>query len=43
MNLDFFWRQAGISFTPQMHGILCHAFQQMKQLGGFGDLLEDDL
>ncbi len=22
---------------------LCRAFQQMKRLGGFGDLLEDDL
>jgi hypothetical protein len=43
MNLDFLWRQAGISFTPKIHGILCHAFQQMKRLGGFGDLLEDDL
>ncbi len=43
MNLDFLWRQAGISFTPKIHSILCHAFQQMKRLGGFGDLLEDDL
>jgi hypothetical protein len=37
MNLDFLWRQAGISFTPKIHGILYHACQQMKQLGGFGD------
>jgi hypothetical protein len=43
MNLDFLWRQAGISFTPKIHGILCHAFQLIKWLGGFGDLLEDDL
>jgi hypothetical protein len=43
MNLDFLWRQAGISFTPKIHGILCHTFQQMKWLGVFGDLLEDGL
>ncbi len=43
MNLDFLWRPEGISFTPKIHSMLCHAFQQMKRLGGFGDLLEDDL
>jgi len=42
LDLDFLWRQAGLSFTPKMHGRLCHAFQQMKWLGGFGYLLEDN-
>jgi hypothetical protein len=43
MNSDFLWRHAGISFTPKIYGVLCHAFPKMKQFGGFGDLLEDDL
>jgi hypothetical protein len=28
---------------PKIHGMLGHAYTQMEQLGGFGDLLEDDL
>ena len=42
-NLDYAWTQAGLSYTPKIHGILCHAFQQMQRLNGFRDLLEDDL
>ena len=42
-NLDYLWTQAGLSYTPKIHGILGHAYTQMEQLGGFGDLLEDDL
>jgi hypothetical protein len=33
----------GLSYTPKIHGMLGHAYRQMEQLGGFGDLLEDDL
>ncbi len=42
-NLDYLWTQVGLSYTPKIHGMLCHAYTQMEQLGGFGDLLEDDL
>jgi hypothetical protein len=42
MNLDILWRQAGISFTPKIYGILCHAFQHMKWLNDFGGIFEDD-
>ena len=38
-----YWTKAGISYTPKIHGMLTHAFLQWQRLGGFGDLLEDDL
>ncbi len=43
VNLDYVWEQAGMIYTPKIHGILSHAVEQMKRLGGVGDLLEDDL
>jgi len=42
-NLDYLWNLAGLSYTPKIHGMLAHAYRQMEHLGGFGDLLEDDL
>jgi len=42
-NLDYLWTQMGLSYTPKIHGMLGHASTQMERLGGFGDLLEDDL
>ena len=42
-NLDLLWATAGISYTPKIHSMLSHAFDQWQRLGGFGDLLEDDL
>jgi hypothetical protein len=42
-NVDCAWMQNGLSYTPKIHRMLCHAFQQMQRLNGFGDLLEDDL
>jgi hypothetical protein len=32
-----------MNYTPELHGVLSHAVEQMKLLGGVGDLLEDDL
>jgi hypothetical protein len=32
-----------MNYTPKIHGVLSHAAEQMKRLGGIGDLLEDDL
>ena len=43
VNLDYLWTQAGMNYTPKIHGVLSHAAEQMKRLGGMGDLLEDDL
>ncbi len=37
LNLDYLWAQAGMSYTPKIHGVLSHA------AGGIGDLLEDEL
>ncbi len=42
VNLDCLWEQAGMNHTPKIHGVLSHAVEQMKRLGGIGDLLEDD-
>jgi hypothetical protein len=43
VNLDYLWEQAGMNYTPKIHGVLSHAVEQMKRFGGIGDLLEDDL
>jgi hypothetical protein len=43
VNLDYLWTQAGMNYSPEIHGVLSHAAEQMKRLGGIGDLLEDDL
>jgi hypothetical protein len=29
-NLHYLWKQAQLSFTPKIHGLLCHAVQQMR-------------
>jgi hypothetical protein len=43
VNLDYLWTQAGMNYMPKIHGVLSHAAEQMKRLGGIGDLLESDL
>jgi hypothetical protein len=43
VNLDYLWAQAGMNYKPKIYGVLSHAAEQMKRLGGIGDLLEDDL
>ena len=42
-NLHYLWKQAQWSFTPKIHGLLCHAVQQMRRFRGIGDTLEDDV
>ncbi len=42
-NLHYLWTQAQLNFTPKIHGLLCHAVPQMRQLQGIGDTLEDDV
>jgi hypothetical protein len=42
LNLDYLWAQAGLSYTSKIHGVLSHAAEQVKRLGGIGDLLEDE-
>jgi hypothetical protein len=42
-NLDYLWKVANLSYTPKIHSILVHALDQMKQLQGIGDMLEDDV
>jgi hypothetical protein len=29
-NLDYLWKVANLSYTPKIHSILMHAFDQMK-------------
>jgi hypothetical protein len=43
LNLDYLWTQAGMSYTPKIHGVLSHAAEHVQCLGGIGDLLEDEL
>jgi hypothetical protein len=43
VNLDYIWTQAGMNYTPEIHGVLSHAAEQINRLGGIGDRLEDDL
>ncbi len=42
-NLDYLWKGAGLSYTPKVHIVLAHAMDQMKELQGIGDMLEDDV
>jgi uncharacterized protein YoxC len=42
-SLDYLWSAAGLSFTPKIHGVLAHAVEQVEQVKGIGDFLEDDL
>jgi hypothetical protein len=30
LNLDYLWTQAGMSYTPKIHGILSHAAEQVQ-------------
>jgi hypothetical protein len=32
-----------LSFTPKIHSAIAYAIEQVKRLGGIGDVLEDDL
>jgi hypothetical protein len=41
--LDFLWTTSDLSFTPKIHSVIAHAVEQVKQLGGIGDILEDNL
>jgi hypothetical protein len=43
INGQYLWSQAGLSFTPKIHGMLAHAADQVEHLGGIDDMLEDDL
>jgi hypothetical protein len=42
-NLKYLWSNAGLSFTPKIHGMLGHVSDKVESLGGIGDMLEDDL
>ncbi len=42
-NLDYLWKIAGLNYTPKVHSVLAHAMDQMKELEGIGDMLEDDV
>ncbi len=42
-NLDYLWKIAGLNYTPKVHSVLAHAMEQMKELEGIGDMLEDDV
>jgi hypothetical protein len=37
------WKVAGLSYIPNINSILVHAMDQMKELQGIGDMVEDDL
>jgi hypothetical protein len=42
-NLDYLWKNAGLSYTPKVHSLLAHALEQMRECEGIGDMLEDDV
>jgi hypothetical protein len=42
-NLDYLWKIAGLNYTPKVHSVLAHTMDQMKELEGIGDMLEDDV
>jgi hypothetical protein len=42
-NLDYLWKVAGMSYTPNIHSVLVHALEQMRKSKGIGDMLEDDV
>ena len=37
------WNMLGLSTTPKFHNLLDHVLEQMKDLNGFGDKLEDNV
>ena len=41
--MDYLWGKTDLSFTPKIHSAIAHAIEQVKRLGGIGDVLEDDL
>jgi hypothetical protein len=42
-NFDYLWKIVGLSYTPKVHSALAHAMDQMKELQGIGDMLDDDV
>jgi hypothetical protein len=42
-NLDYLWKNTGLSYTPKLHSELVHAMEQMRECQGIGDMLEDDV
>jgi len=30
-NLDYLWKNAGLSYTPKLHSELVHAMEQMRE------------
>jgi hypothetical protein len=43
ITLQNSWEAAFLNHTPKFHSLISHASPQMKQLGGIGDILEDDV
>ena len=41
VQIEKLWNELGISHTPKVHALMRHALDQMKRVGGFGDMLED--
>lgn len=42
-NLDYLWKNAGLSYTPKLHNVLAHALNQIRECQGIEDMLEDDV
>jgi len=42
-NFDYLWKIVGLSYTPKVYSALAHAMDQMKELQGIGDMLDDDV
>jgi hypothetical protein len=42
-NLDYLWTTANLGIMPKFYSLLEHALQQASNIGGFGDMLEDDV
>jgi hypothetical protein len=40
-EIEKLWNRLGLSHTPKFHALMRHALEQMRIIGGFGEMLED--
>jgi hypothetical protein len=41
VEIEKIWNILGLSHTPKFHALMRHALKQMRDVGGFGEMLED--
>jgi hypothetical protein len=40
-EVEKLWNELGLSYTPKFHALMRHALEQMRRIGGCGEMLED--